>query len=271
MKKQKSFLGSNLKYLRERKKKTQSDIAEMLEVTRAKINAYENEVNVNPTVDDLSKFTNLFKISVDSLLWINLKRLTELQLRNLEAGNDEYIMGTKIRVLATTVDSKNRENIEIVPIKAKAGYLLGHSNPEFIGSLQTFQLPVLSTNKKFRMFQIEGDSMLPIPDKSFIIAEFIQDWNDLKNGQACVIITKDEGIVFKQVTNNLKIDRTISLHSLNPLYSDYSVKGSEVMEIWKFVSYISNRIPEPVENIENIEFLVDKLKIEIQKTKQGHV
>ena len=41
------------------------------------------------------------------------------------------------------VDSKNRDNIELVPVKAKAGYTAGYNDPEFISSLPTFQLPFL--------------------------------------------------------------------------------------------------------------------------------
>ncbi|MDQ3192751.1 MAG: LexA family transcriptional regulator [Bacteroidota bacterium] len=269
MKRQICFLASNLKLLRERRKKTQGDIAEDLKVTRAKLNAFENGVNINPKIEDLAKFTAYFKISIDSLLWVNLKRLTELQFRNLEAGNDEYIMGTKIRVLAITVDSKNRENIEIVPIKAKAGYTQGYSNPEFIESLQSFQLPTLSANRKFRMFQIEGDSMLPIPDKSFVISEFVENWNDIKSGQAYIVLTKNEGIVFKEVSNNLKKDRSLLMHSLNPLFKDYSIKAGEVNEVWKFVSYISSQIPESGMTLENLGAMIMDVKSEIVKSKRG--
>ncbi len=269
MNKQKCFLESNLKLLRERKKINQEEIASKLGIKRSKYNSYENGVAVNPPVDVLRCFSEYFKISVDSLLWTNLKRLNASQLNNLEAGNDEYIMGTKIRILATTVDSKNKENIEIVPIKAKAGYSAGYSNSEFIESLQSFQLPVLSDNRKFRMFQIEGDSMLPIPDKSFVIAEFVENWNDLKNGQACVVLTKDEGIIFKEITNNLKKDRTVLMHSLNPLFKDYSVKASEINEIWKFVNYISNQLPEGGLTLENIGVMLTDVKNEVLKLKKA--
>jgi len=267
IKKQRSYLGSNLKLLRERIKKTQGEVAASLEITRAKINAFENEVNINPTVEDLFKFTDYFNISSDTLLWKNLKQLSEPQIRNLEAGNDDYIKGTKIRVLATTVDSENKENIEIVPIKAKAGYVAGYGNPEFIESLQSFQLPVLSSNRKFRMFQIEGDSMLPIPDKSFVIAEFIENWHEIKNRLACIVLTRDEGIVFKEVTNNLKKDRTLLMHSLNPTFKDYSIKAEGILEVWKFVSYISNQVPGTGVTLDRLEDMVAEVQLEISRMK----
>src|SRR6185369_16994492 len=127
--------------------------------------------------------------------------LSEAQLHELETGHDSYIKGTKLRVLATTVDNENRENIEFVNIKAKAGYTAGYNDPEYISGLPTFQLPFLSPDRKYRTFQIDGDSMLPIPDKSYITAEYLTNWNDLKDGHAYIILTMDDGIVFKIAYN----------------------------------------------------------------------
>ena len=107
-----------------------------------------------------------------------MRKLSGSQLRQLEHGQDVFITGQKLRVLATTVDRNNEENIELVPEKAKAGYARGFADPEFIGDLPVFRLPFLSSNKKYRTFQITGDSMLPIPDKSWVTGEFVQDWND---------------------------------------------------------------------------------------------
>ena len=47
------------------------------------------------------------------------------------------------------------------------GYTRGFADPEFVKVLPVFQLPFLSRDKKYRTFQISGDSMLPIPDGSY--------------------------------------------------------------------------------------------------------
>jgi len=52
-----------------------------------------------------------------------------------------YIKGSNLRVLATTVDIANNENIEMVAEKAKAGYTTGYADPEFISELPVFQFP----------------------------------------------------------------------------------------------------------------------------------
>jgi hypothetical protein len=63
--------------------------------------------------------------------------------------------------------------------------------------LPGFQLPFLSKQKKYRTFQLSGDSMLPIPDGSWVTGEYLQDWNDIISGNAYIVFTIDDGIVFK--------------------------------------------------------------------------
>jgi len=88
--------------------------------------------------------------------------------------------------------------------------------------------------------------MLPIPEGSWVTGEYLQDWLNLPNGTACIVFTIDNGIVFKVVENNIRKDGKLVLYSLNPIYEPYEVHINEVKEIWKFVNYISNELPEPV-------------------------
>ncbi len=161
----------------------------------------------------------------------------------LEHGEDVYLKGGKLRVLATTVDKNNNENIELVPEKAKAGYTRGFFDPEYISELPRYQLPFLPADRKFRTFQISGDSMLPIPEGAWVTGEFVQDWLALPNGEACIVLTLDEGIVFKLVENHLREEGKLRLVSLNPAYEPYWVHVAEVREIWKFVNYTSSVLP----------------------------
>src|SRR3546814_6005241 len=43
-----------------------------------------------------------------------------------------------VRVLSITVDGDDKENIELVPVKASAGYLNGYADPEYIAELPKF-------------------------------------------------------------------------------------------------------------------------------------
>jgi len=256
------YFSKNIKLLRKRKKKTQDETALAMGMKRSTLSGYENEV-AEPGLDVLIKFSSYFKIAIDTLLKTDLSGLTESQLYQLENGQDVFITGKKLRVLATTVNNENDENIELVPEKAKAGYTNGFADPEFIRELPVFNLPFLSRNSKYRTFQLNGDSMLPIPDKSWVTAKFIQDWNDIQSGDAYIILTLNDGIVFKIVENRINEEGILKLYSLNPVYEPYEVSIKEVKEVWKFVHYISNEIPDPVMPGDELVKTVNKLKYEV--------
>ncbi len=238
------YFNTNIKILRQRRNRTQDLVATELGISRSTLNSYENGSIKNPTLEALLAFTKYFKVSIDTLVKVDMSKLSGFQLSELEKGNDVYVTGSRLRVLATTVDSQNRENIEVVPLKAKAGYKNGFADPEFIKKLPTFQLPILFNDRKYRMFQITGDSMLPIPDKSFVIGEYLENWYDIKDGQAYVILTQDEGLVFKVAFNQLKKKRSLMLKSLNPEYEPYEIQANDLREVWKFCNYMSSELPE---------------------------
>lgn len=239
------YFASNIKFLRKRRGRTQDDVAFALKLKRSTLSGYENGV-AQPGMEVLISFSGYFGISIDTILKLDISKLSESQLGELERGYDAYVKGSNLRVLTTTVNSENNENIELVPEKAKAGYTTGYADPEYIGELPVFSLPFLSDKKKYRTFQLKGDSMLPIPDGSWVTGEFLQDWMNIVTGSAYVVFTLDDGIVFKIIENNLTKDGKLVLYSLNPVYEPYEVHVNEVKEIWKFVNYISSELPDPV-------------------------
>lgn len=239
------YFSSNIKLLRRRRGRTQDEVAIALKMKRPTLSGYENQV-AQPGVDVLVAFADYFGISIDTLIRVDLSTLSDSMVAQIERGIDVYSRGGKLRVLATTVNNENRENIELVPEKAKAGYTRGFADPEFVAGLPVFNLPFLPENRKFRTFQINGDSMLPIPSGAWVTGEYLVDWTTLKSGQACIVITENEGLVFKCIENRLKEDGNFIMHSLNPEYKPYPMQVNEIKEIWKFVHFISHKMPEPL-------------------------
>ncbi|MFM7387130.1 MAG: helix-turn-helix transcriptional regulator, partial [Bacteroidota bacterium] len=129
------------------------------------------------------------------------------------------------------------------------GYASGFSDPEFFIDFPTLSLPFLSSNKKYRAFPIQGDSMPPVSQGSIVVGEFIQDWTGIKSETNYVLVTKTEGIVFKKVRKK-EDSANLMLISANLEYAPYELPISEVLEVWKFVCYVSRTLPEfqPDEN-----------------------
>ncbi len=260
------FFASNIKLLRKRRKRTQDDVAFSTHIKRPTLSGYENS-GVLPSVENLLAISDYFGVAADTLLRVDLSKLSEFQLSQLERGSDVYVRGSNIRVLATTIDKNNRENIELVTEKAKAGYTTGFADPEYIKELPRFQLPFLSANKKYRSFQVSGDSMLPIPQGAWITGEFVQNWDDIISGKPYIILTLNDGVVFKIVENQLRERGVLRLFSLNDLYKPYEVYMADVREVWRFRNFISEEIPQQGNAHQNLARMIMELKKDVEELK----
>ncbi|WP_321316433.1 helix-turn-helix domain-containing protein [Labilibaculum sp.] len=229
------FFAENIKFLRQRRKKSQLSLADQLDITRTTLAGYEK--NVQPPFKVLIKFAEYFGVSIDALLRYNLAELSEFQLSQIEDGFDIDVTGKKLRLLTISVNKDGEENIEMVPLKAQAGYTNSYGDLEFIGSLPKFSLPFLPKDKTYRTFQIAGDSMLPIPEGAWVTASFIQNWEQIKDGTPCIIVTLEDGIVFKVVYKQLEKNQTLLLVSSNRNYKPYELPIKNVIEIWKFETF----------------------------------
>ncbi len=238
-----SNFSSNLKLLRKRKGWSQQGVSDVLGVTRSSWSSYETGAS-EPSLSLLQKIGALYGVSLDKLIVEDLGSWSEQKLSELDRGMDPDFHGHRLRVLATAVDVSNREQIEAVPQKAKAGYAAGYADLEFIKELPLLSIPFLDAHRKHRCFQLSGDSMPPFQDGEYVVGEYVSDWFQVKDGTPCLVVTKADGVVFKRVYNRLKTHRSLLLESTNSSYEPYFVEGEEVLEVWKFTCAIVLEFPE---------------------------
>lgn len=256
------MIGNNLKLLRKRLKRSQEEVAQSLGLTRSSYSGYENGV-AQPGIENLIAFGDYYKVSVDELLRKDFSLFSEGDWNLLDKGFDRDIKGQKIRVLTSIVDKNEDELIELIPFKASAGYTSGYADPDYLKVLPTFTLPFLSRDKKYRSFPIQGDSMPPVVESSFVVAEYVQNWMSIRSGTPCIIVTKDDGIVFKVVHNLLESEQSFRLCSTNPFYKPYDVHVKDILELWKFVNYISPELPEVRMDDQDLSRSIQELQREI--------
>jgi transcriptional regulator with XRE-family HTH domain len=236
-----TFFSQNLRFLRSKmsEKTSQEKLAELINIKKPTLGSYESG-RAEPKYADLIEIAEFFKVEVDELLKEDLsKRLPGMANK------------PKLRILATTVDSNNEENIEMVPVKALAGYTASYDDVEFIQELPTFQVPFLPRDKKYRVFPIKGESMLPLQPGSLVFAEYVEDWTAIKDGTICIVVTREDGVVLKQVINHLADRKVLILNSTNKTYDPYPILGSEIQEIWKFAGYFHSDFPNKSEGNES--------------------
>ncbi|RRJ90736.1 XRE family transcriptional regulator [Flavobacterium macacae] len=222
-----SIFSDNLRYLRVKHNLTQQKVADALKISRERYAKYE--ATTDPPLDCLQKISRFYFVSIDLLLSFDIRRVPYEDLLQLEENRI---------LLPITVDSNGENRIEIIPEKARAGYLAGYSDPEFIEALQHISLPFLR-NGKYRAFPVSGDSMPPHKEGSFVVGEYIERLRDVVDGKTYIIVTKTNGIAYKRLVRKGK--NLFVAKSDNTVYEPYEVKASEVLEIWRYACSIATK------------------------------
>ena len=168
-----------------------------------------------------------------SLFDISMEDLVSTDLTQVKT-NEDY---TSRRFLMKLHSNAINQSIVFVPLKASAGYLNGYADPDFLDELNTFTLPMIAPGN-YRAFEISGDSMLPTPSGSVVIAEKEENFENIKPTNAYILLSKNEGIVYKRI-NKIKETKELALISDNPMYQPYNVKYTDVLEMWKAVYVLS--------------------------------
>lgn len=244
-------LATNLKFLRKKSGKTQDALSSEVNIGRTTIANYEAGIS-EPNLENLLTFSNYFGISLDDLLSKNMEdayKSTEkdLMLSGAFPKKDHVYTGVP-RII--TVDSGGNDNIIYVPVKARAGYLLGYGDAEFMETLPTFRLPGLS-NATYRMFEVEGPSMAPnVLHGDRIIGEWVDGLDKIRDNRVYVVVHKG-GVAVKRVVNRLaergklylKSDTIAHRHEFPTL----EVDPEDVKEVWYGRMKISSDFSEPAE------------------------
>ena len=242
-----SQAGLNLKYLRKLRGWTQEEFANRLNIKRSLVGAYE-EGRADPRLDVLEIVADIFKLSLDELL-----------LQDLNSQSDSYLMKRRKQKMA----SADRNLIHFVPVKAAAGYLAGYGDSEFIDELNTFTLPMLSGGN-YRAFEIVGDSMLPTPSGSIIVGEKMEnDMEQIKTNAAYIVVSRNEGIVYKRIVKNNKQKGKLQLVSDNPSYKPYQVNAEDVLELWAAQVVIGKVTAQQRWDVSSLATLVNNLQDQV--------
>lgn len=250
-----SLFSDNIRALRVRDKISQEKLAEELQITRGRYVKYEDGTSEAPYAI-LKKIALYFHISIDLLLSIDVRKIAIQDLIKLE--NNRLLLPIQI-------DHRGDNIIEVVTEKAKAGYLSGYADPEYIESLQQISLPFLGSGKH-RGFPVEGDSMPPHEEGSIIVGRYIEKLGEVQDGKTYILITKDHGMVYKRLNKNKK--NTLVLESDNSFYPNFDVKFSEILEIWEYQCNIGRTDhKQPLTEMESLKDLLLDLKRDVGELK----
>ena len=244
--------GQNLKYLRKLRGWTQEEFANKLGIKRSLVGAYEEE-RADPRLEVLEVVSEMFKVTLDELL---LKNLNEVK------GGNYLAKRRQLKMM-----SADRNVIHFVPVKAAAGYLAGYADSEFIDELNTFTLPML-TGGHYRAFEIIGDSMMPTPSGSIIVGEKVENLDAAKTNAAYIVVSRNEGIVYKRVVKSNRAKNKLTLVSDNPSYQPYQVNAEDVIEMWQAQIVINKVTHQQRWDVNSLANLVNNLQDQVSTLKK---
>lgn len=166
-----------------------------------------------------------------------------------------------------TVDKTGNDNIVMVPVVARAGYLSGYGDPEYIRELPTYHIPRLQ-NGTFRAFEVDGHSMTPtVTHGDIVFAEWCEHFDHITDDTVYVIITKTDGIVIKRVLNRISqygflVAKSDSVTNKRQ-YPNLNIPPGDVIELWRAKMHLSADFTTPHsiwDRINDLEAAIADLK-----------
>ena len=280
-----SKFSERLHELRRQKGLNQDDLAVSLGISRATISDYERERS-EPNIETLIRIAAFFGISIDDLTG-NVHRLSEKKQSEKTAKspsnsppfsppigvNEPQSAYLNRMPKLVTVDAQGNDNVVMVPLRARAGYLAGYEDPEYIQTLPAYRLPGLSVGT-YRMFEIYGHSMVPTYHESdIVIGRYVENLLEIRDDRVYIVVTRRDGIVAKRVVNRVQIEGKLILNSDNQRhpgeYPPIVIEPEDILEIWYAFAYMSRQMRKPGEmynRLIDLESRVTLLEHEKRKT-----
>lgn len=200
--KEKTYISTNLKYLRNSNGKSLSDVAGVCDKTDVAIHYWENGTR-EPNAVDIAKLSNYYNVTVDDLL------LKDLRFDNAELIDVQSDI-IKIPVYGTIKAG--------IPIESQSDII------DYIDIPKDWT----KGNKKFYGLKISGDSMFPKYDNDDIVIFEQNDDTTLFNGKDCAIMINGTESTFKKLLVN---EQGIVLQPYNMAYDIMMFSKKQVEQL----------------------------------------
>lgn len=227
-----SFFGKNIKKIRGVKGLSQQVFAEIFDLKRATLGAYEEERS-EPKIETLIKIANHFSIKVDDLL------TSELTVNKLLQFKDD------ITLEADSVDKEVFASVPCITEKKISDYVKYYNKKAFVNDLTVLKLPI-NTEKSFRGYTVTNLEMTNhdkgLFPKDVVIGEFVPKniIGKLTNGVLVLVLVKDELVLRRLYIT----DKEVVLRADHKNIEDKSYALSDVKELWRIRYAFFKRLPE---------------------------
>lgn len=236
-----SFIGKNIKKIRAVKKMSQQDFAQLFNLARPSVGAYE-EGRAEPKIDTVIQIANYFELSIDTLL---IKELTVNELVKFDIFKEEFQRSDNYKAQQQNKD-EIREQTPLVNLDKHLEYIVNYKSKDFVNNLPVIQFPYTEA-KKSRAFQIHGSEMengnCGIQHKDILLCMPVDDLQALEVNQLYVLVTP--GAIKARRFKENKPDEKLEFKADNVSYGHLLIAKEEIYELWKAVALFSNNLKTP--------------------------
>ena len=110
--------------------------------------------------------------------------------------------------------------------------------------------------------------MMPTPSGSVIVGEKVENMDDAKSNYAYIVVSRNEGIVYKRVVKNNRYKNKLTLVSDNPSYQPYQVNAEDVIEMWQANVVINKVTQQQRWDVNSLANLVNNLQDQVSTLKK---
>lgn len=169
-----------------------------------------------------------------------------------------------------SMDTSERENMIMVPIKASAGYASNVLDTDWYQDLPAFSIPLPQYKEgSFRAFQVRGDSMLPVLQPAeWVMGKAVESVRQANDNRIHVVVTADTVVVKK--LRKSELPNQVNLISLNRDYPVIEQSIADIKELWEVNSKLSFDLDvhEGEEAMISLKQGLDSLRDEIAQLKK---
>ena len=110
--------------------------------------------------------------------------------------------------------------------------------------------------------------MLPTPSGSVIVGEKVESLEHVKSSNTYIVISRQEGIVYKRIVKNGRSKNKLTLVSDNPSYQPYHVEADDVLELWQAQMVITKATQQNRWDVNQLANLVSNLQDQVSTLKK---
>ena len=110
--------------------------------------------------------------------------------------------------------------------------------------------------------------MIPTPSGSIIVGEKVDTTDEVKNDHAYIVVSRNEGIVYKRIVKSNKTKNKLTLVSDNPQYQPYQVNTEDVVELWQAQMVISKVSQQQRWDMNSLASMVTNLQTQVSTLKK---